>query len=458
MKVTLLVLVFFLTGCASPGKMVAEKKDDKLSIVQGVTNSKEVEFSVVSYKKKDLSFELKDEAGVAIAPTEVKMIERSNSDYVIHKMIFLRDPSKLYNLYAYQGGSLIDQRLVGQGQKQRSSLRLAVVSCMDDFFPQHFKIWSVLNQQNPEYMLMIGDNVYADRGGMNSILAVSPEVLWKRYTDVRMTLPIFFEKKLIPIHAVWDDHDYGENNSGETYKYKNESKEIFETFFAQSLSEDDWEPATGTGGLLTLGDFNLYFLDARFHRSNDADGTHLGDEQTDWLMKKLAEENTPSFIVKGDQFFGGYHRFDSFEGKHPKAFRDFTDKLGKLETPFVFLSGDRHMSEIMQFPRSIFNRPSFEITSSPVHGKVYPETQDSNPWRVVANHKFVNFTIIQNTARDNHWFLDIENLGENGEVYYRREVAVFIKDLQNNLNEVRKKRTYRRARKSYRRSRGRRRR
>lgn len=451
MKVTILALLFFISGCASTLKHGGEKRNDKLSIVQGVTNTKEVEFSVVSYKKRDLSFELKDESGNTLTPAEVKLVERSDSDYVIHKMIFVRDPSKLYNLFVYQGQSLVDQRLVGQGQKQRSSLRLAVVSCMDDFYPQHFKIWSVLNQQNPEYLLMIGDNVYADRGGMDSILSISPEVLWKRYTDVRMTLPIFFEKKLIPIHALWDDHDYGENNSGENYKYKTQSKEIFDTFFAQALSEDDWEPGTGVGGLLTLGDFNLYFLDARGERSSRSDGQHLGSEQTDWLMKKLSEENTPSFLVKGDQFFGGYHRFDSFEGKHPKAFAEFTDKLGRLETPFIFLSGDRHMSEIMQFPRSIFKKPSFEITSSPVHGKVYPESEDSNPWRVVANKKFVNFTMIQNTARDNHWFLDIENLGENGEVFYRREVAVFIKDLQNNLNEVRKKRTYRRAHKSYRR-------
>jgi hypothetical protein len=70
----------------------------------------------------------------------------------------------------------------------------------------------------------------------------------------------------------------------------------------------------------------------------------------------------------------------------------------------------------------------------------------------------VNFTLINNLAQDNHWFMDVENIGEEGEVYYRRELAVFIKDLQNNLNEVRKRRSGKRrsGKRRYRKSRGRR--
>ena len=98
------------------------------------------------------------------------------------------------------------------------------------------------------------------------------------------------------------------------------------------------------------------------------------------------------------------------------------------------------MSEIMQFPRSLFGLPSFEITSSPMHGRVFDELGDKNPWRVVQTNGKMNFTLIDNIAQDNHWFLDVENIGENGEIFFRRELAVYIKDLQNNLNEVRKRR------------------
>jgi hypothetical protein len=171
-------------------------------------------------------------------------------------------------------------------------------------------------------------------------------------------------------------------------------------------------------------------------------------------MKSLKDESQPSFIIKGDQFFGGYHSFDSYEGNHPADFSQFVTDLKVLGTPFIFLSGDRHLSEIMQFPRSLFGLPSFEITSSPMHGRVFEESGDKNPWRVVHTTGKVNFTLIKNVAQDNHWFMDVENIGENGETYHRRELAVYIKDLQNNLNEVRKRRSGRRR---YRKLRGRRR-
>jgi hypothetical protein len=112
------------------------------------------------------------------------------------------------------------------------------------------------------------------------------------------------------------------------------------------------------------------------------------------------------------------------------------------------------MSEVMQFPRSLFGLPSFEITSSPMHGRVFDDTGIKNPWRVVHTTGKVNFTLINNLAKDNHWFMDVENIGLEGEVYFKRELAVFIKDLQNNLNEVRKRRSGKR---QYRRSRRRRR-
>lgn len=445
MKQYIFLVLIFISGCSG----LPTKRTDKLSILQGITNTKEVEFSILA-EQKTLKVELRSSDDEILAPLDVKTLSRNFSQHTIHKVIFNRDPKKDYNLYVYEGEKLIDQRLVGRGQKEEDKLKVAVASCMSDFFSDHFKIWDTLAKQNPEYLLLIGDNVYTDVTGPSNIQSTTPEIIWQRYVDIRLTLPLFFQEKLIPVHAVWDDHDYGVNDGNELYPYKKESKEIFDAFYAQDLSVDDWFKGPGVGGLLSLGDFNLYFLDARSFRSAQPTGKHLGLEQSAWLISKMREEATPSLLIKGDQFFGGYHKFESFEKNHPDDFQQFTSELKLLSTPFIFLSGDRHMSEIMQFPRGLFGRPSFEITSSPIHAKMYPESTDANLWRVVMQNKHMNFTIINNEAHDNHWFLDVENIGENGEVYYRKELAVFIKDLQNNLNEVRKrrhgKRRYRRSR------------
>ena len=436
MKYIFFLLLVLLVSCSH----TAKKRTDKLSILQGVTNTKEVEFSVLS-TEENLRFELRDVDGEILSPDETKIVTRSYSDYRVHKIVFTRDPKKDYNLYAYEGDKIIDQRLVGRGQKEITHLKVAVVSCSSDHFSKDFKIWDVLASKNPEYILMIGDNVYADINKDSMVQATNPEILWKRYVDTRLSLPIYFEEKLIPVHAVWDDHDYGINDGNARFEYKKESQEIFEAFYAQDLSDDDWYKGFGVGGMLSLGDFNLYFLDGRSFRSEAKEGSHLGLDQTAWFISKLREEATPSFVIKGDQFFGGYQKFESFEGSHPNDFSQFVDELKKINTPFIFLSGDRHMSEIMQFPRGMFGKPSFEITSSPIHSKLYPERLEPNPWRVVSENAHPNFTIIDNLAQNDHWFLEVENFGVNGEAYYRRELAVFIKDLQNNLNEVRKRRS-----------------
>jgi alkaline phosphatase D len=448
MKLSLLLfLVLFLSGCTSAPK----KRTDKLSILQGITSVKEVEFSILAPVNKVLTFELRSAEGEIIEPDEVKTVTRPFSEWAIHKVVFVRDQLKEFNLYVYENKIIIDQRLIGKGQLNQSRLNLAVLSCTNDGFEQNFKIWNVLASKNPEYILMLGDNVYANREPNGSSLSSTPENIWRRYTDVRLTLPFYFQEKLIPVHAVWDDNDYGPKDANESFEYKEASKDIFEAFYAQSLSDEIYSKGFGVGGLLSLGDFNLYFLDARYFRSPNKEGKHLGTEQYKWLMKSLKDESQPSFIIKGDQFFGGYHEYDSYEGKHPQDFSLFVSDLRALGTPFIFLSGDRHLSEIMQFPRSLFGLPSFEITSSPMHGRVFEDSGVKNPWRVVHIQNKVNFTLINNLAQDNHWFMDVENIGEEGEVYYRRELAVFIKDLQNNLNEVRKRRHGKRR---YRKSRG----
>lgn len=448
----ILFLLFLFVGCAN----LPDKRTDKLSILQGITNSKEVEFSIIANKGALLRFELRSESGDIIAPDETKIVTRDFSDFAIHKIVFTRDVSKEFNLYVYQNEKVVDQRLVGRGQKEQSKLKLVVASCLNDFFADHFKIWDQVAKENPEYLLLIGDNVYATRTGPAVAIETDPEIIWKRYMDIRLTLPLYYQQKLIPTHAVWDDNDYGKKDADRTFSHKEASKEIFEAFWAQDLSDDDWSKGYGVGGLLSLGDYNLYFLDSRSFRSPSKQESHLGLDQTAWLYSKLREEASPSFIIKGDQFFGGYHNFDSFEGSHPEDFNNFVNELKGIPTPFIFLSGDRHMSEIMQFPRSLFGKPSFEITSSPLHARIF-NTEDKNPWRVVSQINKMNFTVIQNVAEENHWFLDVHNIGEKGETNYRRELAVYIKDLQDNLKEIRKRRSGKRRYKKIRPSRGRRR-
>ena len=112
MKYILLLLLLVLTSCASAPK----QRTDKLSILQGVTSNKEVEFNIVAAAGRNLRFELRSAAGVVISPEEMLLVNRPDSAWVVHKVLFLRDQAQDYNLYVYENTKVVDQRLIGANE------------------------------------------------------------------------------------------------------------------------------------------------------------------------------------------------------------------------------------------------------------------------------------------------------------------------------------------------------
>jgi hypothetical protein len=159
-------VILFMSACASRPKL----RTDKFSILQGLTTPTEVELSLVAPVDKTLAFELRSADGEILKPTELKTISRSQSKWVVHKLLFIKKPNQDYNFYVFENQQLLDQRLVGKGQLNHTKLKIAVVSCMNDSYVKHFKIWEKLAENNPEYLLMLGDNVYANREANGSLL------------------------------------------------------------------------------------------------------------------------------------------------------------------------------------------------------------------------------------------------------------------------------------------------
>jgi len=404
-------------------------KSDKLSILQGPTSSGEVEFSIIAPIQKILRFELRNIEGEIFYPEVELKTTRPFSNYALHKILFNKKEFQDLNLYVFEGEKIIDQRLVHKEIKNSNELSLILASGAQDTDNQTLKLWEEVHRQDPDLILFVEDVFFKD-----------PEELWEKYLHLRLSLPIFFKEKLIPMAALWDQSGKSSGDENHSLQEAQEATDLFKNFWAQHLLEESWISGFGAGGLLTLGDFNLYFLDARSFRDSNNQGFHLGKEQEDWLFQKLTDQPGPSFILKGDPFFGAYHQEDSFEGNHPQNFSTFTDRLANLITPFVFVSANPFSSEIMQFPRSLFKRPSFEITTGSLSKEASKKVDQPNPWLVIKENNHPNFIKISNSAKDNHWFLDVESFGVNGESYFKRELAVYIKDLQNNLNEIRKKR------------------
>lgn len=437
-----LVVLLSLISCAHKGI----RQTSQLSIIQGQTSPESVELNILDFKGPGtLEFTLIVNGNDLITPTEVKEITTKNTPEKIYKVFFdqLKEEHQKINLVIKRSGKIIDERELTPASEGKN-FRMVVVSCMDDSYEELKPIWNEISKINPELILMIGDNVYGDKSSTGSSPA-SPEQLWRRYVETRSSLPIFFNKKLIPILAMWDDHDAGKNNADKTFEHLEKNREVFHHFFAQSSENDFIDFGPGLSYLHDKGPYRFFFLDARSFRSPLGGKDHLGQDQMDWFFDRLSHDERPAFVIKGDQFFGGHHQYESYEGNHPQEFSEFLDGLRKDDSPLVLLSGDRHLSEVMQFPRYIMNRVTFEITSSPAHGMTYPGSLEKNkgPWHIIGHDKSSNFTVINSDFIDQFWVLDIANFNAEGQLNYRRELSLYVEDLKNNLNQPDKIRKWR---------------
>jgi len=215
----------------------------------------------------------------------------------------------------------------------------------------------------PELMLWQGDNIYANTH--------DPVELAEKY-DVLGRNPRFRRLRAhCPNLAVWDDHDYGDNNEGREHPTKVESQRVFLGFWKIPRSDPRWL-REGVYFVHEVGPpgrrVQLIFLDGRYHRSDPSlgarrRGTMLGEAQWRWLGKVLDRPADVRFIVSGIQVvntdYAGWERWGQFPHERERLFREVRSR----RLPHVvILSGDMHHAEISRADGA-FGYPAWDFTS-----------------------------------------------------------------------------------------------
>jgi len=137
--------------------------------------------------------------------------------------------------------------------------------------------------------------------------------------------------------ATWDDHDYGPNDSGGSFAFREWPETIFETFWGAS---DAAKSRSGVYDSFIAGPerqrVQIIMLDTRFFRSPlkslpyqenrrplssyvaDANPelTILGAEQWTWLKQELAQPAELRLLVSSTQVITDAHGFEKW-GNHP---------------------------------------------------------------------------------------------------------------------------------------------
>ena len=226
-------------------------------------------------------------------------------------------------------------------------MRVAFGSCVGDSIAAASPAWAELSERRElkpedggfELLLMLGDNHYAN--------STETEKLRTYYTVHRLSAGWRELSARVPVYAIWDDHDYGPNDSDGTQKGKENSLRIFQEYWANPGCGEPENP--GCYFTFVRGDVQFFMLDGRYHRTpNKApaapDKTMFGAKQIEWLKRELAASKVRvKLLANGSEWesFGSEDSYKSFLPERDALFKWIDEQ--KIEG-VIFLSGDRHFS------------------------------------------------------------------------------------------------------------------
>ncbi len=235
------------------------------------------------------------------------------------------------------------------------------------FVPPNERVWTTISKQNPDALLLLGDNVYIDD-------PKSPEMQHYCYYR-RQSRPEF--RALVattPVFSIWDDHDFGTNDcSG--------GPEINDPAWKQPVYNvfcNNWvNPYYGGGQShpgcyydFYLADVHFIMLDGRYYRNlktgPDKPTTMLGPVQRTWLLDTIADSQGRFLVLcspvpwvfeaKGDSR-------DTWNGFREERKLIFDCLAENDRAGVLLMSADRHRSDLWKIERAD-RYPLYEFNSS----------------------------------------------------------------------------------------------
>jgi alkaline phosphatase D len=245
------------------------------------------------------------------------------------------------------------------------------------YTPKYEYMWNTIKDHELNSFLFLGDNVYID----------TPEVPeTQKYCYYRRQSQLSYRNftATTPIYAIWDDHDFGDNDCTSTLAindpiWKPDVLDIFKQNFPNpSYGNGNTNP--GVWFNFSIGDVDIIMLDCRYYRQNPNKITNpsmLGPDQKAWLLKTLNESTATFKIIASSVPWasgtkpGSKDTWDGFPQEREEIFSFI--ETNKVEG-MLFLSADRHRSDIWEIDRStgynFYDLMSSRLTNMHTHGEM----------------------------------------------------------------------------------------
>ena len=285
-------------------------------------------------------------------------------------------------------------------------LTLGFGSCLHQ--DRSMAILKTIEKKELDLFMFIGDNVYGDQedGELDKLI--------RTYKQQFNNLENFLQN--VNTEFIWDDHDFGLNDGGSNYRYKDIAKSLFlETW--QIPANDPrrlrdglyFDKIINKNGLK----IHLIFLDNRSFKSEwkltdefnkkgkeryiedfNPEKTLLGKNQWKWLKDKLIVESDIKIIISSLQILSLGHGWESWD-KFPLEREKFLKLIDESNISNLFiLSGDRHRGGFYQF-KTVGNNNIYEFTSSSLNLPIPFNTEEKGPLRIGSTYRKANFGVLR---------------------------------------------------------------
>jgi len=251
-------------------------------------------------------------------------------------------------------------------------------------------LWKPILKNNPDLFLWGGDNIYSDTDNAEEMEAA--------YL-LQMNNPAYQKLlKTVEVLGTWDDHDYGLNDGGKEWHFKDKSQQLFLDF----MEVPEESPRRSRDGVYHSEIFEtekasikVILLDTRYFRdelikSEDpnkryeaSSGTVLGEKQWRWLESELGNSEADfNVILSSIQILSAEHGFETW-GNFPSEVEKLKDLIVTSKAKnVILLSGDRHISEFSTTKIGGLTYPLVDFTSSGLTHTYEEFSGEPNQYRV----------------------------------------------------------------------------